>query len=59
VVDNLLVSGVADSFLARMELGIHLVDIAMGMVVDIEPQYSPFTYNFSWSFMWGDLYCLS
>ncbi len=58
MVDNLLVSGVADSFPARMELGSHLVEIAMDMVVDIEPQCSPFTSNFSWSCMWGDVYYL-
>jgi hypothetical protein len=66
VVDTLLVSGVADSFLARTELGSHLVDIAMDMVVgiamdmvvDIEPQSSPFKSNFSWSCMWGDFYSL-
>jgi hypothetical protein len=50
VVDTLLVSGEADSFPARMELGIHQVDIAMDMVmdmvVDIEPQCSPFTSHF-------------
>ena len=45
--DSLLVSGVADNFPAWVELDIRLVvEIDMDMVVDIEPQCSPFTYNF-------------
>jgi hypothetical protein len=66
VVDTLLVSGVADSFPARTELGSHLVDIVMDMVVDIamdmvadiEPQCSPFTSNFFVVMYVGDFYYL-